>query len=88
MCESTVKSIKVYVEELRNRPRTLASSNVKISPVLNFRPCLIFVGRLGRRTLNTAKKFTYEIFLIRKFPDLLYINYNGMSDDLVQPVRR
>ena len=68
MCESTVKSIKVYVEELWKRPRTLASSNVKISPVLNFRPCLIFVGRLGRRKLNRGKIFTYEILLIRKFP--------------------
>ena len=28
--ESTVKSIKVYVEELRKRPRTLASSNCQI----------------------------------------------------------
>ena len=35
--ESTVKSIKMYVEELRKRPRTLASSNFKFSSVFNFR---------------------------------------------------
>ena len=34
--ESTVKSIKVYVEELWKRPRTLTSSNVKFSPVFKF----------------------------------------------------
>ena len=62
MSKSTVTSIKVYVEELRKRPQTLASSNVKVSPVLNFRPCLIFVGRLRRRKIFLAKILPTKYF--------------------------
>ena len=66
--------VNVVATNAHKKISSRSNCNAKFLTLFNFRPCFIFVGKLGRRQLYTRKNLTEEIFLIRNF-NIYYYHY-------------